>query len=772
MPEQNSNDDSHLQINPLADGLMTAESGLEVGPDIYEDIYEDLHRDQAMVNDANFDFESEESTGAEEDPSNANHLADDSYVEPDHPNSEIGDQSILNSKLINLISAFNLTNRCVDAVLDVLNFVNDHREAQLKIPSSLYSLNQNFKIDLDTKYGFITPCCSRQLLLSKGDLTRNCPFCCASLDRREVILSSNYQFRFSLSKQIAFLVNKFGLKAEVFSEASIKTVFDSANYKKFRKARKGELIGMLTAFTDGVYLSKTNEIYPIYFAISNLNCPPQQQRFLNSCIKTQNKPKLDFFLEDTLLELAVLSKEGLFIESLNRKVYFFLSNFLMDAVARAYFLCHRLYAAKFGCTDCLHEGSRVPVGNGTANIYPPVLNVPVRSRKLHEFILENYPIDPDRNVSYFGVKGRTPLFDLKYFDVCRDTPFDAMHQFMLGSTRYDLTTSLDSSLSEFKSYISPRNLAIINERIKLFPFSADFKRAPESLDLLKDWKANQLFDFLFYIMPLVFDSLIDQEVYEHRMQFMFILASGWNELELSIIPFLESVIADYLSSIPLFYHNRNLTSNTHSLTHLVATIKRHGPLKGINGFPYESLNGDVKRTITNFYGVINQLEVRYARQFKVELDSGGLVNLDVQALGKPFSYEGRSCFYRILKDKKIYNCSLYKESHKLKTEDCFVQTFDEKLFCILYFFEADGSIFFVGEEFTKLSDFETDLERLNCKLRHKHLINVQQTSNKTVKSAHQISQKVTFVPKFVRGKAEFDDSGLGTIVKTLFIVHN
>lgn len=135
-------------------------------------------------------------------------------------------------------------------------------------------------------------------------------------------------------------------------------------------------------FSGGVPLFNSNkiQIYPIFIKINELV----------GCYLTTSKPDVNFFLKYIVKNLVHLFREGIFINRLNRKVYPFVKNFLLDIVARRLFLNHVNFNANNGCTDCFQTGERIAFGKGSIQIYPYEEDKVVKDRTVeaHKQIIE------------------------------------------------------------------------------------------------------------------------------------------------------------------------------------------------------------------------------------------------------------------------------------------------------------------------------------------------------------------------------------------------
>ncbi|KAJ8677090.1 hypothetical protein QAD02_012877 [Eretmocerus hayati] len=69
----------------------------------------------------------------------------------------------------------------------------------------------------------------------------------------------------------------------------------------------------------------------------------------------------------------------------------------------------------------------------------------------------------------------------------------------------------------------------------------------------------------------------------------------------------HNLLNNVVALTQILYGKRAMTSNVHQLTHLAQSVADFGPLGEHNGYPFESGNGEILKTVHSGKGVINQI---------------------------------------------------------------------------------------------------------------------------------------------------------------------
>lgn len=311
---------------------------------------------------------------------------------------------------------------------------------------------------------------------------------------------------------------------------------------------------------------------------------------------------------------------------------------------------------------------------------------------------------------------------------------------------------------------------IINKRIKLyadFTYNSNFKRTISYLNDLNDWKSNQLFQFSFFVFPIVFQNILNEQVYEHFLLNLYILMKLWNDgLSDNEIIEIQRLIKIYTEKIELYYEKDDLTLNVHLLSHLVITYVNFGPLKYNNAFIYEHLNGYIKRLVTGGNCVLEQIAEKLEIYLKNELMQSKKKD------DKYFRFKNKTNRNVICKNDLEITAS---ESNKTIKHDFYIRTADNQFYKVLRFLEKDDQIFFIGQKFRNYGSFDfkiniNELSEINLKL--DYIFKVELLDDLYFLNANVIEERVSFSLMFKEKTAETFNCKTGYVIRNLLEIYN
>ena len=143
-----------------------------------------------------------------------------------------------------------------------------------------------------------------------------------------------------------------------------------------------------------------------------------------------------------------------------------------------------------------------------------------------------------------------------------------------------MTTSIKREVNDIvNSLACPRELISYSRKIR-------------SLDEIGQFKANEFFNWMFYVSPVVFRKCIPGTLYESFIKLVFgvrllLESSRENDILLS-----ENLLNQFCSNIVDIFdgNKRSATINVHSLRHLPDQVRRFGPLFAFVAMSFESAN--------------------------------------------------------------------------------------------------------------------------------------------------------------------------------------
>ena len=265
--------------------------------------------------------------------------------------------------LIELKIKHSLTKALMDNVLKFVNSISVLVFDSKLLPDSYYYIEKTLAIKDDPlkhSIGFICQNCNKQILILRKDAVQ-CPLCKTKLKFRR-ILNNEYFFQNDIEIQLRLLLESKKLIERTSQEESdlISTIFDGSVYKEYQNLKRNKSIIILTAFSDGVSISKSSKfnVWPIFIKLNDLSCSQEQKTFLYANYYGESKPDINFFLRDLISSLNRMFNEGIYINKLQTTVYPMLIVSIFDTPARSHFLNHVSHNGYFGCTICTIEGER------------------------------------------------------------------------------------------------------------------------------------------------------------------------------------------------------------------------------------------------------------------------------------------------------------------------------------------------------------------------------------------------------------------------------
>lgn len=369
-----------------------------------------------------------------------------------------------------------------------------------------------------------------------------------------------------------------------------------------------------SAFTDGVALFKSSgvQLWPVYLLINEI--PPKERFHRKNMLlwgiwQGKGKPRMNMFLRPLIQDLLKLYHEGADIMIQNKKINVkaLLVVATMDLPARAYATNMTQYNGKFSCLYCEEEGTVVKSGAGTCRAFlsreePAKLRTKDSINDCSVKALRN-------NERMMGFLGVSVLSYLPHFSLNSNIQIDYMHGILLGITKKLLDQWFDAKSSKEEDFYIGDKTAEVDQRLAGIQPPYIIHRTPRSIgNTLKNWKASEFRNWLlFYAIPCLINILPD--VYLKHFSLLveatyLLLSTGITAADLNKANIL---LHAFLKNAQLLYGQNFMGLNVHNLVHLVAMVKMWGPLWAWSCFPFESFNGELKKTIHGTGNVCRQI---------------------------------------------------------------------------------------------------------------------------------------------------------------------
>ncbi|CAD6233228.1 GSCOCG00012265001-RA-CDS, partial [Cotesia congregata] len=367
--------------------------------------------------------------------------------------------------------------------------------------------------------------------------------------------------------------NKYG------DNSQITDITDSELFVNF--ANNNEKIIYLNVSTDGapIFRKSKRSMWPLQILVNNL---PPRLRFKNVIIagfmivKHEPTPELmNLYMESFIKQIENLNSKGFNvvdnnIERNQTKIKIAVSNFSTDSVARA--LCQNRvkHSGYFACSYCYIMGET----SDGARHFP--FSASIEELRTHA------------------------LSSLPNFDMVWSFPFDSMHTWDLGVTKFlwelilkglnkDERLRLDEMINNLKP---PRTVGTLPKKFTDFN---NFKA--------KDFNAL----LLFYSIPIGLDIFCDDIIYLLALlsKSLFILLQ--HEISEDELIECERILIIFVGSFQKFFGESKMRFNVHLLLHAVDSVRKSGPLWANYTYPHEGNIHFLKMLVNGAKGVDLQI---------------------------------------------------------------------------------------------------------------------------------------------------------------------
>ena len=267
-----------------------------------------------------------------------------------------------------------------------------------------------------------------------------------------------------------------------------------------------------------------------------------------------------------------------------------------DLPAKARFLNMTNHNACYGCTKCKLRSQNIRRG---LNVYP--YSEDLNKRTTEETLIfaqeaMELPLANGQRQDVFGVKGPSELSQFVYQYV-RTAAVDIMHCAYINLTKSLLVFWFDQKHNgrDF-SLFAHKNL--VNQRLSHITPPSFVQRLTRTLDEVKYWKAHEMKVFLFYYSLAVIHDIIPELYFEHhKLLVLGLYLLNQRSISENMIVLASQLLNEYVSQFEVLYGLEHMTCNLHQLLHLSDVVLDLGPLWVSSCFPFEDLNGKLKKLV-------------------------------------------------------------------------------------------------------------------------------------------------------------------------------
>ena len=359
--------------------------------------------------------------------------------------------------------------------------------------------------------------------------------------------------------------------------------------------KQNSLLISLILFSDGVSIKKSTtkkEVWPIWIQVADL--PPKLRMARKNIVLASlfvgthypNWNELVPLLQDQLNASLSLTLNETTSVRLSFKVRLLVS----DLGAKSHMLNMLKFNGYYGCHFCTAEGTTL---GRTQAYYPFSQPGDVRDPDLNDLYVDYAEtLGVDEVVNVVGVKGKSAFTSL-IDGLPLTAPIDYMHCVLLGVFPDVLKLCYKNLSSEEKIKVGVvlNGLACPREIIA-------YSRKIHPLEEIPQFKANEYFNWLFYIGLIIFLNRVSSKLMNHFTNLSVGIRLLIESSTPSSIKTAEKMLSQFCQEIVSIHegNERIETINVHSIKHLAEQVKRFGPLFCYSAMCFEAANrtiGDV-----------------------------------------------------------------------------------------------------------------------------------------------------------------------------------
>ena len=368
-------------------------------------------------------------------------------------------------------------------------------------------------------------------------------------------------------------------------------------------------------FSDGVNIKKSTlqkQLWPVWLQIADL--PPRRRH------SRQNIVLAALFVGFTipnwtdivpLLNAELLSSVQVRFNGFFFKTFLKVKLLIADLGAKSHVLNMYKFNGFYGCHFCTAPGKTI---GRTHSYYPFTQTGKTREHGVNDMLVNYAELLPvDENINVAGVKGKS-AFASMIDDLPLKAPVDYMHCVLLGVfpeliklCNRALCPNDRTEVGLILSKLScPREMVVYSRKIR-------------SLDEIAQFKANEYFNWIFYISLLVFRNRLPQDLYSHLQNLVFGVRLLFESSAATATAAARILLKDFCRDIVSMHggNERIETINVHCLTHLVDQVQRYGPLYCYSAMSFESANRTLSDLFTGSHSEIEIICRRVIRRHKL-----------------------------------------------------------------------------------------------------------------------------------------------------------
>ena len=392
----------------------------------------------------------------------------------------------------------------------------------------------------------------------------------------------------------------------------------------------------LIVFSDGVTIKKSTlkkTLWPVWIQLADL--PPKLRMARKNIVLAAlyaggSHPHWKQVVPHIKAEL-ISAIEIELNEKVRLRASFKIRLLISDLVAKGHMLNMYQFNGYYGCHYCTAQGKTI---GRTHAYYPYAQENEVREPPLNDvYVKLADTLSVHKLPNVVGVKGRSE-FSRVIDGLPLTAPVDYMHCVLIGVFPELLKVCYKSLSAKERENVNRKTCGLACPREMV-----SYSRKIRSLDEISQFKANEFYNWLFYISPIVFLDQIPFALYSHLTNLVFGIRLLLESSSPTSIRAAEKLLDQFCSEIVAVNggNERVETINAHCLRHLPDQVRRFGPLFCQSAMSFESANrtlGEVFSGSTSECEVICRRILQRHKLSEIELKSETLKPLFFKLSGK------------------------------------------------------------------------------------------------------------------------------------------
>lgn len=211
-------------------------------------------------------------------------------------------------------------------------------------------------------------------------------------------------------------------------------------------------------------------------------------------------------------------------------------------------------------------------------------------------------------------KENSPLESLN-INMVDDFPVaDSLHLLHLGVMKKCLVGWIHGG-HNFKTKLCSRQMIQMSKQLTQTKMPMEIHRSVRGLDCLKFWKGTEFKTFLMYIGPVILKDFLPTAAYIHFLLLFCAVTICENTIYTCHLNLAHQLLTDYIEGSVDLYGIDSISPNIHNLEHLVADVKKFGPLSTFSTYKFENCLFYIKCLLRTGYRPLAQVAKRLSEYF-------------------------------------------------------------------------------------------------------------------------------------------------------------